>query len=81
MENNQMTVKEVLIDVNRVLAGIKIPVTEVENIGIPVSRAISGIQLCINAFMKEEMAQKETEKDQAASKDDDIEIEEVGVVE
>ena len=59
---NQTTVKDILIDVNKLLNGINIPVSMVESIGIPVARAINGIQLCIDAFdMQEKADQKEPE--------------------
>ena len=57
-QRNETTVKDVLIDVNRILGGIMIPVNLVESIGIPVARAINGVQLCIDTFMKQEMEQE-----------------------
>ena len=62
-ERKVTTVKDVLIDVNRILRGIMVPVTHVESIGIPVARAINGIQLCIDEFMKHEMAEEQTEQE------------------
>ena len=56
---NQTTVKDILTDVNKLLNGINIPVAMVESIGIPVARAISGIQICIDAFDRKEQAEQE----------------------
>ena len=58
-QRNETTVKDVLIDVNRILGGIMIPVNLVESIGIPVARAINGVQLCIDTFMKNEMQEEQ----------------------
>lgn len=62
---NQTTVKDILIDVNKLLNGINIPVAQVESIGIPVARAINGIQLCIDAFNMQEAQQEKTQSDVA----------------
>lgn len=59
---NQTTVKDILIDVNKLLNGINIPVAMVESIGIPVARAINGIQLCIDAFDKQEKAEEKEQE-------------------
>lgn len=59
---NQTTVKDILTDVNKLLNGINIPVAMVESIGIPVARAISGIQICIDAFDRKEQAEKEEQE-------------------
>lgn len=58
---NQVTIKDVLIDVNAVLNGINIPASLIESIGIPVARAINGIQVCIDAINKNEQEQAATE--------------------
>lgn len=62
---NKMTVKDILIDVNKLLNEINIPVSQVESIGIPVARAINGIQLCIDAINMQE-AQKEKTQSEVA---------------
>ena len=59
---NQTTVKDILTDVNKLLNGINIPVAMVESIGIPVARAINGIQLCIDAFERQEQAEQEKQE-------------------
>ena len=61
---HKMTVKDVLIDVQRILSDLKIPVKEIETIGLPVSRAVEGIKLCLDAFNKEEMAQQKHDMEQ-----------------
>lgn len=68
--DNQMTVKDVLNDVIKLLNGINIPVSMVETVGIPVARAINGINLCINAFDEQEKAKQ-------AEQEPEIEIREV----
>lgn len=66
METNntqKTTVMDVLVDVCQMLKDIKIPISEVEGIGIPVARAINGIQLCIETFKIEaEKQQKPAEE-------------------
>lgn len=55
---NQTTVKDILMDVNKLLNEINIPISMVQSIGIPVARAINGIQLCIDAFDMQEAQQE-----------------------
>ena len=50
--NNQVTILDVLIDVNMKLRDIKVPVSELDNIGYPIAGAVNGIQACIDAIMK-----------------------------
>lgn len=71
---NQTTVKDILIDVRNILNGINLPISQVESIGIPVARAISGLNLCIGAFENQE-------KEQAQKKqhEPEIEVVETGV--
>lgn len=45
-----MTIKEILIDVCRMLGNIDVPATKIEQIGIPIARSINGIQVCIDAM-------------------------------
>ena len=66
---NQTTVKDILIDVTKLLNEINIPISLVENIGIPVARAISGIQMCLDAFERNSANQ--------AAQDDGFEIENI----
>ena len=62
---NQVTVKDVLNDVNKILNNINVPVSMVETIGIPIARAVSGINMCLNAFSQQE-AQQAAEEDKPA---------------
>lgn len=64
MEPKEMTMKDILKDVLKMLNDIKIPMSEIETIGIPVGRAINGIQICVNAIEKAE--QEEAQKAQEA---------------
>ena len=63
----KMTAKDILKDVLNILSGIKVPMTEIETIGIPVGRAINGIQICVGAMERaeQEEAQKRQEKSDA----------------
>ena len=71
-----MTVNEVIKHIIPVLEGIKVPMTEVETIGIPVSNVISDLKQCV-AFMdsveqeaREKAEQEEREKaEQEAGED------------
>ena len=65
METNAtpMTIKDVLTDIRNQLNEIKIPVSQIENIGIPVARAINGIQLCIDTFQQAESGQGQEPKE------------------
>ncbi len=76
-----MTVNEVIKHIIPVLEGIKVPMTEVETIGIPVSNVISDLKQCV-AFMdsveqeaREKAEQEEREKaEQEAGKDGEPEV-------
>lgn len=50
----KMTVKDVLKDVMDTLNGISIPVSQIDDIGMPVARAINGIKACVDAMEKAE---------------------------
>lgn len=56
---NKITVKDVLNKVVKILNDINIPVSQVNSIGIPVSKAVEGINMCLEAFEKQEAAQLE----------------------
>lgn len=47
------SVKEVLEDVVNMLSGIKVPMSEIDAIGIPIARSINGIKACINAMVED----------------------------
>ena len=55
---NQTTVKDVLTDVVRTLNEINVPVSKINEIGIPIAMAIHGIELCLDAFRQSEEAQQ-----------------------
>lgn len=60
-----MTVNEVIKHIIPVLEGIKVPMTEVETIGIPVSNVISDLKQCV-AFMdsvEQEAAREKAEQE------------------
>lgn len=61
-----MTVNEVIKHIIPVLEGIKVPMTEVETIGIPVSNVISDLKQCV-AFMdsvEQEAAREKAEQEE-----------------
>ena len=74
-----MTVNEVLKRVIPVLEGIKVPMTEIPTIGIPVSGAINDLKQCV-AFMdrvEQEVREKaEQEAARAAAEQEETEPEE-----
>lgn len=75
MEPKEMTMKDILKDVLKMLNDIKIPMSEIETIGIPVGRAINGIQICVDAIEKAEQEEAqpviELVPDEAEGKNDD----------
>ena len=72
-----MTVKDVLKDVLNLLNGVKIPISELETIGMPVGRAINGIKICIEALdrddrekaMQTEKAKQESEQQESGQQE------------
>lgn len=59
---NQMTIDQVLKITVETLEGLKVPVKLMDDIGIPVARAISNIRMCIQAV---EASRAEAENKQA----------------
>ena len=53
------TVKEVLEDVIKTLSNIKVPMSEIDAIGIPIARSINGIKACINAIDNQEESENQ----------------------
>lgn len=49
-----VTVKEILTDVCKLLGNIDVPASKIEQIGIPIARAINGIEMCLDAMEREE---------------------------
>lgn len=54
MERKELTVKDVLVDVIGVLGKISIPMDHFDEIGIPVKRAIDGLNMCVEAINNSE---------------------------
>lgn len=50
----KMTVKDVLKDVMDTLNNISIPMSQIDDIGMPIARAINGIKICVEAMEKAE---------------------------
>ena len=66
-----MTVREIVETVIKDLGGINVPVSMLDNIGIPIARAIQGLQLCVDAWNEDDAKQ-----DQKLSEDnDDVQLE------
>lgn len=49
------TIREVLEDVLKILNDIKVPMSEIDNIGIPVARSINGIKACLEAMTENDI--------------------------
>lgn len=49
------SVKEVLEDVVNMLSGIKVPMSEIDAIGLPIARSINGIKACLNAMVENDV--------------------------
>lgn len=64
---NQMTIDQVLKITVETLEGVKVPVKLMDDIGIPVARAISNIRMCIQAV---EASRAEAESKQAEEQED-----------
>lgn len=72
MEEKQMTVEQVLIETNRVLSSIMLPVGLEQAID-QIRGAIANIQMCIDAYAQV----RKTEKNIVAKEEPEIIIEEV----
>lgn len=64
----QKTVLEVLKDIVSTLSNLRIPMSEMENIGFPVARSINEIRLCVEAMERED----EKKKAEAEKQEDNI---------
>ena len=64
METKQLTTLDILKDVLNILGDVKVPMSELESIGIPVGRAINGIKLCVDAMEKVEQEQQQKQEQQ-----------------
>lgn len=59
MENESMTIQQVLSITVNLLKGIMVPAEFCESIGVPVARSIRNLNECINAIQKIEAAKEE----------------------
>lgn len=64
---NQMTIDQVLKITVETLEGLKVPVSLIDEISIPVARAIGNIRMCIKAV---EASRAEAESKQAEEQED-----------
>lgn len=61
MEENTMTLEDVIRITANNLRGIQIPVELSESIGIPILRSIGNLQMCLDAMEKKEEKQEQEE--------------------
>ena len=68
---NQMTIDQVLKITVETLEGLKVPVSLIDEISIPVARAISNIRMCIEAVeaSRAEAESKQTEEQEDGNAD------------
>ena len=59
METKELTVKELLVQVRDNLNEIRIPASELQNIGLPIAQAINGLTACIDAINNAEAKPKQ----------------------
>lgn len=64
-----MTVREIVETVIKDLGSINVPVGQLNSIGMPIARAIQGLQMCVNAWNEEEAKQA------AQAQEDDVKLE------
>ena len=70
----KLTVKDVLKDVLNLLNDVKVPISEIETIGIPVGRAINGIKICIEAFERDDLEKAKQEAEKAKQDGKKVEL-------
>ena len=61
--NEEKTVLEVLKETVTMLGNLRIPMSEMESIGFPISRSINNIRLCVDAIERNEAQNKQKEED------------------
>lgn len=61
MEENTMTLEDVIRITANNLRGIQIPVELSESIGIPILRSIGNLQMCLDAMEKKEEKKEQEE--------------------
>ena len=59
-----MTVNEALLKTVSDLERIKVPVTELQSIGVPIMTAVANIKSCVDAMAKAEQEAKEKAPDE-----------------
>ena len=69
--DNKMTIDQVLKITVETLEGLKVPVSLIDEISIPVARAISNIRMCIEAVeaSRAEAENKQTEEQEDGNAD------------
>ena len=60
-----MTVKDVLNDVVETLNGISVPMSQINDIGLPIAKSINNIKACVEAMERAEKDQAEKETAEA----------------
>lgn len=70
MESRPMTIKDVLVDVMGILGRVKVSIDQMEEIGAPISRAISGIRICVDSIEKAEANAAKQEESPEDEEDD-----------
>ncbi len=70
--NEEKTVLEVLKETVAMLGNLRIPMSEMENIGFPIGRSINNIRLCVEAIERDEV--KKAEPANTEPSEDDIVI-------
>lgn len=71
--NEEKTVLEVLKETVTMLGNLRIPMSEMESIGFPISRSINNIRLCVEAIERNEVKQAEPVNTEPS--EDDIVVE------
>lgn len=71
--NEEKTVLDVLKETAIMLGNLRIPMSEMENIGFPIGRSINNIRLCVDAIERNEA--KKAEPANTEPSEDDIVIE------
>ena len=69
MEENRMTIEQVLDVTVKLLNSIQVPVSLMESIGKPISQAVSNLGLCIAAIKQAEVEAKKEEQEDGTDPD------------
>lgn len=75
--NEEKTVLEVLKETVAMLGNLRIPMSEMENIGFPIGRSINSIRLCVEAIERDEAKKAESSNTEPSEDDTVIEGEAV----